>query len=80
PSTSAPPRNTSTASATTTGTPTNDGGGGEEPGEEPTEEPRLTGEGAVPSALLAFGLMTSGAVPVTLAVKRRMAGRHRRKR
>jgi serine/threonine-protein kinase len=35
---------------------------------------------AAPAALLALGLMTSGAVPVTLAVKRRMAGRHRTKR
>ncbi|MEU7856512.1 serine/threonine-protein kinase [Nonomuraea sp. NPDC049141] len=31
-------------------------------------------------ALLALALVTSGALPVTLAVKRRMAGRHRRKR
>jgi serine/threonine-protein kinase len=28
--------------------------------------------------LLALGLVTSGTVPVTLAVKRRRAGRHRR--
>ncbi|MFI6498815.1 serine/threonine-protein kinase [Nonomuraea typhae] len=34
----------------------------------------------IPAAVLAFGLMTSGAVPVTLAVRRRMAGRHRRRR
>ncbi len=33
-----------------------------------------------PGAMLALGLMTSGAVPVTLAVKRRTAGRHRTKR
>ncbi|WP_043630242.1 serine/threonine-protein kinase [Nonomuraea candida] len=31
-------------------------------------------------ALLALGLVTTGALPVTLAVRRRMAGRHRRKR
>ncbi|MFG1945240.1 protein kinase [Nonomuraea sp. NPDC048826] len=41
-----------------------------------TPEPEIT-EGA---ALLGLGLVTSGAVPVTLAVRRRMAGRHRRKR
>ncbi|WP_433243051.1 protein kinase domain-containing protein [Streptosporangium sp. CA-135522] len=33
-----------------------------------------------PSALLALGLVTSGAVPFTLAVKRGVAGRHRRRR
>ncbi|MFI9558692.1 serine/threonine-protein kinase [Nonomuraea endophytica] len=32
------------------------------------------------AAVLALGLVTSGAVPVTLAVKRRMSGRHRRRR
>ncbi|WP_188191820.1 serine/threonine-protein kinase [Nonomuraea sp. SYSU D8015] len=47
--------------------------------EVPSEVPRLTVGGAQ-AALVAFGLMTSGAVPVTLAVGRRMAGRHRRKR
>lgn len=46
----------------------------------PPEEPRLDAVGGAQAALLAFGLMTSGAVPVTLAVRRRMAGRHRRKR
>ncbi|WP_327090100.1 serine/threonine protein kinase [Nonomuraea sp. NBC_01738] len=45
--------------------------------ESDPETPRFE---KVPAAVLAFGLMTSGAVPVTLAVKRRMAGRHRRKR
>ncbi|MEV4111082.1 protein kinase [Nonomuraea sp. NPDC049695] len=60
--------------------------GGEAPtkggdGSEPTpEEPRLDGASKAQAAFVAFGLMTSGAVPVTLAVKRRMAGRHRRKR
>ncbi|GAA0836168.1 protein kinase [Streptosporangium amethystogenes subsp. fukuiense] len=33
-----------------------------------------------PSALLALGLVTSGAVPFTLAVKRGIAGRHRKRR
>ncbi|MGN9838817.1 protein kinase domain-containing protein [Nonomuraea sp. H19] len=53
---------------------------GTEPTREPTVEPRVDSAGMAPSALIVFGLMTSGAVPVTLAVKRRMAGRHRRKR
>ncbi|MEQ4717722.1 serine/threonine-protein kinase [Nonomuraea sp. B19D2] len=55
---------------------------GEPTGGEPTggEQPRLDGASRASAALVAFGLMTSGAVPVTLAVKRRMAGRHRRKR
>ncbi|MEU4544082.1 serine/threonine-protein kinase [Nonomuraea dietziae] len=63
----------------------------EEPGESPgeptstdTDRPRVTESPAevlakAPAALLALGLVTSGAVPVTLAVKRRVAGRHRRK-
>ncbi|MFI7535001.1 protein kinase [Streptosporangium sp. NPDC049376] len=33
-----------------------------------------------PVTLLAFGLVTSGTVPITLAVRRGMAGRHRRRR
>ncbi|MER5644492.1 serine/threonine-protein kinase [Streptosporangium sp. NPDC002524] len=33
-----------------------------------------------PAAFLALGLVTSGAVPFTLAVKRGMAGRHRKRR
>ncbi|WP_433433288.1 serine/threonine-protein kinase [Nonomuraea sp. CA-141351] len=49
-------------------------------GEPTPEEPRLDRASKASAALVAFGLMTSGAVPVTLAVKRRMAGRHRRKR
>ncbi|MEU4407411.1 protein kinase [Streptosporangium sp. NPDC023963] len=35
---------------------------------------------ATPAAFLALGLVTSGAVPFTLAVRRGMAGRHRRRR
>ncbi|MEU4700039.1 serine/threonine-protein kinase [Nonomuraea dietziae] len=60
---------------------------GESPGEPTstdTDGPRVTESPAeviakAPAALLALGLVTSGAVPVTLAVKRRVAGRHRRK-
>ncbi|WP_336206193.1 serine/threonine-protein kinase [Nonomuraea sp. LPB2021202275-12-8] len=49
---------------------------------EQTRDPSIRPQAATvaPGALLALGLVTSGAVPVTLAVKRRMAGRHRRKR
>ncbi|MGW4792309.1 serine/threonine-protein kinase, partial [Nonomuraea sp. NPDC004297] len=50
-------------------------GGGERPTVTP-EQPRLSSAGA----LLALGLMTTGALPVTLAVRRRRAGRHRNKR
>ncbi|MEU0481814.1 protein kinase [Streptosporangium sp. NPDC006013] len=57
------------------------------PEETPTSEetPKLTSSPlppveTAPSALLALGLVTSGAVPVTLAVKRGVAGRHRRRR
>ncbi|RBQ17593.1 serine/threonine protein kinase [Spongiactinospora rosea] len=54
--------------------------------EEPTEEPGPADESpasalaVLPGGLLALGLVTSGAVPVTLAVKRGVAGRHRRRR
>ncbi|MGN9784064.1 serine/threonine-protein kinase [Nonomuraea sp. ZG12] len=81
---------------TNPGTPTTSSSGGSTPRDTPTDSdgnpvtPRSTNvpeikrvrESAVaaPAALLALGLMTSGAVPVTLAVKRRMAGRHRTKR
>ncbi|TDD38216.1 serine/threonine protein kinase, partial [Nonomuraea terrae] len=44
----------------------------------PGEEPTLTS--APTAALVALGLVTSGAIPATLAVRRRMAGRHRRTR
>ncbi|MER6950724.1 protein kinase [Nonomuraea sp. NPDC000554] len=57
-------------------TPTNTG---RVPG-EPTPAPEMEQPGTTPAALLALGLVTSGTVPVTLAVKRRMAGRHRRRR
>ncbi|WP_433364680.1 protein kinase domain-containing protein [Streptosporangium sp. CA-115845] len=60
---------------------------GTNPEETPTAEgtPRLTGSPlppveTAPSALLALGLVTSCAVPVTLAVKRGVAGRHRKRR
>ncbi|WP_219471932.1 serine/threonine-protein kinase [Nonomuraea rhizosphaerae] len=77
PTTSAPPtvRPTRTLSSPDptvrpTQTPTNDDGG---------NTPTLSSTPG-PGAVLAIGLMTSGAVPVTLAMKRHMAGRHRRKR
>ncbi|MEU7892729.1 protein kinase [Nonomuraea sp. NPDC049152] len=56
------------------------GGGNTGGGETPrvTETPTQTPAETAPAALLALGLVTSGAVPVTLAVKRRVAGRHRR--
>lgn len=66
-----PPVTTSTPPRTPTEpTPTTDDGG-----EEPS--PTLA---KLPPTVLALGLMTSGALPVTLAVKRRVAGRHRRKK
>ncbi|MGP3911024.1 serine/threonine-protein kinase [Nonomuraea sp. 10N515B] len=72
PTQSTPPTTPSTTPPTST-TPEN-------PGDQvPTEEPRIDAVGMAQSAFVAFGLMTSGAVPVTLAVRRRMAGRHRRK-
>ncbi|MEU1388323.1 MULTISPECIES: protein kinase [unclassified Nonomuraea] len=86
PPTSAPPTRTpptttsptspapSETSQTPTRTSTDDGGGGG------TETPTLDQVGKAQAGLLALGLMTSGAVPVTLAVKRRMAGRHRKQR
>ena len=50
-----------------------------------TGTPRLTTSPlppveTTPAAFLALGLVTSGAVPFTLAIKRGMAGRHRRRR
>ncbi|KAB8193469.1 protein kinase [Nonomuraea phyllanthi] len=53
---------------------------GDVPG-DPEQPPRIN-RANEPSAaaLIAFGLMTSGAVPVTLAVRRRRAGRHRSQR
>ncbi|WP_440065768.1 serine/threonine-protein kinase [Streptosporangium sp. OZ121] len=58
------------------------------PGTSPSASsppPRLTASPlpsaeATPAAFLALGLVTSGAVPFTLAVKRGMAGRHRKRR
>ncbi|MER5320431.1 protein kinase domain-containing protein [Streptosporangium roseum] len=72
-----------TPTTTTEPTPTGSSGGGQTPtdGGSPslTSSPTPPIE-TVPSALLAFGLVTSGAVPFTLAVKRGVAGRHRRRR
>lgn len=73
--TTRPPQETPTGGENSTG--------GEQGGNEtkpPTDTPRLDTVGKAQAALVALGLVTSGAVPVTLAVKRRMAGRHRRKR
>ncbi|GAA3087125.1 serine/threonine-protein kinase [Streptosporangium carneum] len=78
------PPSTPTATATPTSSPTSPeptetstDGGGETPTLTASPTPPVD---TAPSALLAFGLVTSGAVPLTLAVKRRMAGRHRRRR
>ncbi|MET7333825.1 protein kinase [Nonomuraea sp. NPDC005650] len=79
PATTTPP----TRPTRTPSPPPGDGGeGGGSGGEEPSpEQPRVDrSSDAQAAALIGFGLVTSGAVPVTLAVKRRMAGRHRRKR
>jgi serine/threonine-protein kinase len=75
PATSAPPTRPAP-------TPTREPGEGSGEGSEvPSPEvPRIDRGSDAQAALIAFGLMTSGAVPVTLAVRRRMAGRHRRKR
>ncbi|GIH77921.1 serine/threonine protein kinase [Planobispora longispora] len=74
-----PPAPTPTPTPTATVTTTSPGGGdGGEP-TEPRREP-APAAAAAPSALLALGLVTSGAVPFTLTVKRGMAGRHRRRR
>lgn len=58
-----------------TGSKTPDTSATPDPEKTPTPQAAM-----VPGAVLAAGLVTSGAVPVTLAVRRRMAGRHRRKR
>jgi serine/threonine-protein kinase len=79
--TTKPPATTAAATPRPTRTTTSP-----QPSAEPTPSPSTGGE--VPrrtvspqaAGLLAAGLMTSGAVPVTLAMKRHMAGRHRRKR
>ncbi|GAA4234841.1 serine/threonine-protein kinase [Streptosporangium album] len=81
-----------TASSSSSSTPTGSEGtptaseptnGGESPSGQGT--PQLTSSPTppietVPAAVLLFGLMTGGAVPFTLAVKRGMAGRRRRRR
>ncbi|MFI9836479.1 serine/threonine-protein kinase [Nonomuraea sp. NPDC051941] len=81
PATTTPPTRP-TRPAPTPSSPPGDGGEGGSGGEgEPSpEQPRIDRGSDAQAALIAFGLMTSGAVPVTLAVRRRMAGRHRRKR
>ncbi|MEV4391338.1 protein kinase [Nonomuraea sp. NPDC049607] len=78
PPTSQPPTSPgpSETSQTPTRTSTDDGEGGG----GGTETPTLDKVGQAQAGLLALGLMTSGAVPVTLAVKRRMTGRHRKQR
>ncbi|WP_030911962.1 serine/threonine-protein kinase [Streptosporangium amethystogenes] len=91
--TTRPPSPTATATSTqpsaspTQTQPTTSSPTGTEPGETSTPEgtPRLTSSplppvGTAPSAFLALGLVTSGAVPFTLAVKRGMVGRHRKRR
>ncbi|MEU7739927.1 serine/threonine-protein kinase [Nonomuraea sp. NPDC049158] len=80
PPTTAPPtvRPTRTLSspAPSSDPPSSPGNGeGSGSGEGPTRTPSPQD-----GALLGLVLVTSGALPVTLAVKRRMAGRHRRKR
>ncbi|GAA3551857.1 hypothetical protein GCM10022419_035200 [Nonomuraea rosea] len=78
PTTAPTTRTPSTAPTTAQPSPTGDDG---TPGDETTpQEPRLDSVGKAQSALIALGLVTSGVLPVTLAVRRRMAGRHRRKR
>ncbi|MGV9380141.1 protein kinase domain-containing protein [Nonomuraea sp. NPDC003707] len=80
PATTAPPtRPAPTPSSPPGGEGGGEGGSGGE-GEPSPEQPRIDRGSDAQAALIAFGLMTSGAVPVTLAVRRRMAGRHRRKR
>ncbi|GAA5055762.1 serine/threonine-protein kinase [Thermocatellispora tengchongensis] len=72
PTSSRPTTSATTASPTETST------------DDETEVPRLTAGPTpvetVPAVALAAGLVTSGAVPVTLAIGRRAAGRHRRRR
>ncbi|MFF3440222.1 serine/threonine-protein kinase [Streptosporangium sp. NPDC002721] len=74
------PSPTQTQTANPEPTPT---GGSSSPGTE--SPPALTSSplppaGTAPAAFLALGLVTSGAVPFTLAVKRGMAGWHRKRR
>nr|WP_062341348.1 serine/threonine-protein kinase [Herbidospora sakaeratensis] len=85
-----PQPSTSTSTTSSTGGSTSGSPGGGGPGspeseesptrntEKPTVEP-TTGETAA-AGFFALGLMTTGLVPATLAVKRSMAGRHRRRR
>ncbi|GAB1824068.1 serine/threonine-protein kinase [Herbidospora sp. RD11066] len=84
-----PPAETPTTNPSTSN-PGSPGGPGTPPAETPptrdTEEPTVepsveptTGEAAA-AGFFALGLMTTGLVPATLAVKRSMAGRHRRRR
>ncbi|SEN64680.1 serine/threonine-protein kinase [Nonomuraea pusilla] len=75
--TSAPPASSPPASSPPPSTPGETPSGGQS---SPPQPPRLELAGQAQAELLAFGLVTSGAVPVTLAVRRRMAGRHRKKR
>ncbi|MDH2429060.1 serine/threonine-protein kinase [Sphaerisporangium sp. TRM90804] len=86
-----PTREPETGGETPTGRPET---GGDTPTKEPgtgeessTRQPETGGESPEPETsskdglgLLAAGLMTAGAVPATLALRKRMAGRHRRRR
>ncbi|GAA3666868.1 hypothetical protein GCM10022224_033630 [Nonomuraea antimicrobica] len=49
-------------------------------GDPSPQQPRVEPADRATAALLGLGLVTTGAIPVTLAVKRRTAGRHRRRR
>ncbi|MBB4920076.1 serine/threonine-protein kinase [Streptosporangium saharense] len=80
--TTAPPTPTTRPTRTPTPTPTptptetsTDGGG-----TAPTLSASPTPPETIPETVLAFGLVTGGTLPITLAMGRRMAGRHRRRR
>ncbi|WP_062435189.1 serine/threonine-protein kinase [Herbidospora daliensis] len=81
---SPPPSSPSNDPTITRNTGSPGGGGPGSPSSEPTPEAEptvepTTGETAA-AGFFALGLMTTGLVPATLAVKRSMAGRHRRRR
>ncbi|WP_329429016.1 protein kinase [Streptosporangium sp. NBC_01495] len=84
--TTAPTRPTSSPTQPTEPSPTSEPTPTETgPSSPGTETPKLTASPlppveATPAAFLALGLVTSGAVPFTLAVKRGLTGRHRKRR
>jgi serine/threonine protein kinase len=83
PTVTSSPTSTSTPTATATTRPTLTRTPSPDPSTDEPERPRLSASPEPdstpePVILLALGLVTSGAVPVTLAVKHRKAGRHRR--